>query len=114
MVAGSNHFTKTEMLANYARSKGVPMPKLAVLFSGLLIFFGGLWVVTGFYIQIGIVELVLFLVPVSFKMHDFWNDTDPNQKMMNMTHFMKNMALIGAALMLLQIPESSWALPFFG
>ena len=105
ILSGINHFTHTDMLAGYAASKHVPMPKLAVLFSGLLIFLGGLWILTGYFVQIGVLELALFLVPVSFKVHDFWNDTDPNQKMMNRVHFMKNMALLGAALMFLQIPN---------
>lgn len=109
MMMGLRHFTNLDALSGYASSKKVPMPKLAVVLSGLLIFLGGLWVLTGTLVKIGVLELVLFLVPVSFIMHDFWNDTDPMQKMSNEINFMKNMALLGAALMLLSIPPSnSW------
>ncbi len=101
-----NHFMNVNALSGYAASKKVPMPKLAVLFSGLLIFLGGLWVVTGIFVQVGVIELAAFLIPVSFMMHDYWNDTDMMTKMGNRTNFMKNMALLGAALMLLQIPAN--------
>ena len=48
--------------------------------------------------------IAIFLVIVSFKMHAYWTDADPNAKMVNMQHFLKNMALLGAALMFLAIP----------
>lgn len=103
-----NHFKKTEMLTNYAQSKNVPMPKMAVLFSGLLLLVGGLGILLGIYVEWAVFALVIFLITISFKMHDFWNDTDPNMKMSNQTNFMKNMALMGGALMLLSIPMP-WA-----
>lgn len=116
MMNGINHFMNVDALAGYAASKKVPMPKVAVLFTGLLLFLGGLWVATGAYVEIGVFELALFLIPTSFIMHDFWNDTDPMQKMINKTNFMKNMALLGAAFMLLQIPVNPallWGWKFF-
>lgn len=105
MFSGYNHLAHFNTMAGYAASKHVPMPKIMVMISGLLIFLGGLWILTGYFVQIGVLELALFLIPVTFKMHDFWNDTDPNQKMSNRVNFMKNMALLGAALMFLQIPN---------
>ena len=90
------------------------MPKLAVLFSGVLIVLGGLWILTGYLVDLGVWEIVIFLVLVSFKMHDYWNDTDPMQKMSSKTNFMKNMALLGAALMILQILMANWGWTLFG
>jgi hypothetical protein len=37
-------------------------------------------------------------------MHNFWKDEDPQMKMADRINFMKNMALLGALLMLLAIP----------
>ena len=104
IVQSMNHFMNTQGLADYASSKKVPMPKLAVIFSGILIFLGGLWVLTGAYAKVGLYEIMIFLLPVTFVMHNFWSDTDPGQKMVNKIQFMKNMALLGATLMMLQIP----------
>jgi hypothetical protein len=42
-------------------------------------------------------------------MHNFWAVNDPTQKMMERIQFMKDMALLGSALMYLAIPEA-WAL----
>src|SRR3989344_4850437 len=89
VLSGWNHFSKTEMLTSYAGSKGVPIPNTAVLFSGLLIFLGGLSVLTGIMAPLGLWLIIVFLIPVSFKMHDFWKDTDPMQKMSNQVNFMK-------------------------
>ncbi len=105
VFSGINHFAKNEALAGYAASKKVPVPKLAVYLSGLLILLGGLGILLGIYIKISILYIVIFLVVVSFMMHNFWSTTDPMSKMMDMTQFMKNMALLGAALLLLSIPE---------
>ena len=110
MMAG-NHFMKTEMLTGYAASKGIKSPKLAVYGSGLLLLVGGLGILAGTYVEWAILALVLFLVPTSFKMHAFWHEMDPNMKMSDMVNFLKNMALVGAALMMLSIPMP-WNLPF--
>ncbi len=100
-----NHLTKSGMMAGYAASKGVPSPKLAVLGSGVLLLIGGAGILLGVYIPLAVLALVVFLIPVSFKMHAYWNDTDPNTKMGNRVNFMKNMALLGASLAFLFIPE---------
>ena len=104
LMSAWNHFAKHGMLAAYTESKGVPMSGLMVYVSGLLILFGGAGILLGVYVGWAVAALVLFLLPVSFMMHNFWKDTDPNMKMSNMVNFTKNMALIGAALMFLAIP----------
>lgn len=98
-------------LVGYAASKGVPSPKFAVTGTGILLLVGGLSIITGFQPLVGIVALVLFLAPVSFQMHNFWKIDDPQAKMGEMTNFMKNMALLGAALIFLAI-QTPWPLSF--
>lgn len=99
------HLTKTGGLAGYAASKGMPWPKAAVIASGLLLLAGGLGVLFGVYVDFAILALALFLIPVTFKMHNFWADTDPNVKMSNKVNFLKNLALLGGALALAGVPE---------
>lgn len=103
----SNHFMQLEMMSGYAGSKGVPAPKLAVIVSGLLLLVGGLSILTGFQPLVGVIALVLFFLPVTFLMHNFWSLDDPQMKMMEMVNFTKNMALMGSALMFLVVP-SPW------
>lgn len=103
--AGLNHFTKLEMSAGHAASKGVPAPKLAVLGSGALLVIGGVSMLIGFQPLIGIAAIVLFLVGVTPVMHDFWSYADPQARMNDMIHFTKNVGLLGSALMFLAIPR---------
>lgn len=101
---GVNHFMNLSSLAGYAASRNVPMPQIAVALTGLLLVLGGLSVISGLYPRVGLMLLILFLVPTSLMMHPFWTMTDPQQRMMEMTQFMKNAALTGAALGLLAVP----------
>ncbi len=101
---GINHFQRLTMMSNYAKSKGVPLPSLAVALTGILLVLGGLSILLGAFPIVGIILLALFLIPTSFMMHNFWTITDPQMKMGEMINFMKNMALLGALFMFLAIP----------
>ena len=105
---GLNHLMNLEMMSGYASTKGTPAPKAAVAGSGVVLLVGGLSVVLGVVPVIGLVLIVVFLLPVSFVMHDFWAVPE-EQKMDQQIHFMKNIALAGAALALLY-GASSWPL----
>ena len=104
---GLNHLINLKMLAGYAAMKGVPAPQVAVLVSGLMILVGGAMVVLGWKVRLGAWLIVLFLVPVTFKMHAFWAETG-DLRMIDMISFAKNMGLLGAALMIM-LP-TSWPL----
>lgn len=102
---GINHFVNLEGMAGYAMSKGVPMPSFMVAASGVLLLLGGLSILLGFWTRIGAWLLVLFLVPTSFLMHNFWAIPDAQAAAGEMVQFMKNMALTGAALMVASVPR---------
>jgi uncharacterized membrane protein YphA (DoxX/SURF4 family) len=105
VIAGVNHFQHLEMMSGYAGFKGVPAPKPAVIASGLLILAGGISIVLGLWPTLGVVCIVLFLVPVTLMMHTFWSDTDAQMKLNNQVNFQKNVALLGAALAFLFVPQ---------
>src|SRR5688572_5511835 len=84
----------------HAAGKGVPMAELLVPFAGFLSLIGGISVAIGFKARWGAAMLVLFLVPVTFMMHDFWNVADPQMAAMQRIMFMKNVSMMGAALMI--------------
>lgn len=99
-----NHFTQVNMLSGYAQSKGVPAPKVAVLGTGLLLLIGGLSILLGYQPIVGVAAIVIFFLGVTPMMHNFWAIEDQQMKTMEMVNFMKNMALMGSALMFLLIP----------
>lgn len=104
-----NHFTKSAALVGYATSKGVPQPRLAVFLSGVLLAFGGVGVMAGIWEKYALVALAVFLVVVSFKMHNYWSgNAEPGEKNADMVNFTKNMALLGAVLMLFITTQYDW------
>ncbi|MBI4544679.1 MAG: DoxX family membrane protein [Gemmatimonadetes bacterium] len=94
----------TDMMTDYSRMKGVPAPRLAVYLTGLLLLVGGLTILLGYEPEWGVAALALFFLGVTFKMHDFWNQ-EGEARMYQMLFFMRNVALLGASLMLLALPE---------
>lgn len=108
---GINHLALSSgQLTEYARSRGTPAPRAAVLLSGALLLAGGLSVLLGWEPRWGVLLLTLFLVPVSFQMHRFWRE-EGEEAQNDMVHFMKNMALLGALWMMLIIPQPwPWSL----
>lgn len=94
------HFAHTEQLAEYAGSRGVPVPRAAVIASGILAAPGALMVLLGVWADLGSLLLFVFLVLVAVLMHAFWKETDPQTKNAETIQFNKDIALAGAALML--------------
>ena len=68
---GINHLRNISSMTGYAASKGVPFPKAAIIGTGILLLLGGLGIVLGFYVRISCLLLLLFLIPVTFKMDQF-------------------------------------------
>lgn len=95
------HFFGTKGMAGFAASKGVPMPKLAVVVSGILLLLGGVGIITGFAVKIALLCLVVFFIFVTPAMHAFWKDTDPMVKMNNKIQFTKNIAILGAIIIMI-------------
>ncbi len=104
LMSGLNHLKNPGGMLGYAAAKGVPYPKLAVLGTGALLLAGGIGVIFGVYPTVSLLLILLFLLPTSFIMHAFWQETDKNLKMNEKINFLKNLALAGAALMLLSLP----------
>lgn len=100
---GYGHLKNLAGTAAYASSKNVPMPKVAVSVTGLLLLFGGVSILTGYFLELGLLALVVFLVPTTFMMHNFWKEADPMAKMNAKIGFTKNMALVGAILMIMSL-----------
>ena len=84
-----------------AAAHGVPFAVVLVPLSGILALVGGLSVLLGYRARFGAFMLLLFLVPVTLVMHKFWGLSDPQMAMMQRANFMKNLSLIGGALVLM-------------
>src|SRR5262245_37472782 len=111
VLGGLNHFQHLAMMSGFTASKGVPAAKAGVMTSGTLIIVGGLCVIFGWHVRFGLACIVLFLVPVTYLMHNYWVEADMMQRINQRVNFQKNVALLGAALMMLMIPRP-WVFGF--
>jgi putative oxidoreductase len=98
LMAAPNHFSKGTI--EYAANHGVPLASIAVPMSGVVALLGGLSILFGYKARIGAWFLVLFLVPVTVMMHNFWAVADPMLAMTQRIMFMKNLSILGAALLI--------------
>jgi putative oxidoreductase len=95
--ASFGHFSSQTIA--YAAHQGVPLAGIAVPISGILALAGGLSILFGYHARIGAWLLVVFLVPVTVMMHNFWAVPDPMMARMQQVMFMKNVSMLGAALL---------------
>jgi len=98
VAASPRHFS-SEGIA-HAAALGIPLANFLVPISGALALAGGLSVATGFYARWGAWALVLFLVPVTLGMHQFWNVSDAGERHIQLAMFAKNLSMLGGALCL--------------
>jgi len=108
IMSGVNHLTNRKGMTMYAQSKGVPAPGALVTLTGVVILAAGVMVALGWHRFIAAGLLVIFLVPTAFMMHAFWKETDPMAKAGEMAHFLKDLALAGAALFMACYAGYSW------
>jgi putative oxidoreductase len=98
LLAAPGHF-KQETI-QYAASAGVPAANLLVPASGILAFVGGALILLGWHARIGALLLIAFLLPVTLTMHAFWSVADPAMHQLQQGMFMKNLGLMGGALLI--------------
>lgn len=100
LMAGFGHYSKQTI--GYAASQGVPMASILVPLSGVLALAGALSILLGYRAKLGAWLIALFLIPVTFAMHKFWAVSDPMMMQMQMAMFMKNLSILGGALLITQ------------
>ena len=98
ILSGFHHFSQGSM--DYAANAGVPMASLLVPLSGLICLLGGLSILFGYRAKIGAWLIVLFLVPTTLIMHRCWGLDDLHATMIQRIMFMKNLSMLGGALLI--------------
>jgi len=108
LMAGPSHFNPA--MVGYAQSAGVPFAPFLVPASGVLAFLGGLSLLLGFRARVGAALLVAFLIPVTLSMHAFWAVKDPMMAQIQLAMFMKNLGLLGGALLVAHFGAGPYSL----
>lgn len=99
LMSGFTHFSSQTI--GFAASQGVPLASLLVPLSGVIAFAGGLSILLGYRAKLGAWLIVIFLIGVT-PMHKFWGISDPMMQQMQMVMFMKNLTMLGGALLISQ------------
>ncbi len=101
VMAGLAHFSHQEIA--YATAQGVPLAPIAVPLSGIIALAGGLSILLGYRAKLGAWLIVLFLLPVTLMLHNFWAVSDPVLHQIQLAMFMKNVSMLGGALLITQL-----------
>ena len=65
----------------------------------ILLLLGGTLVLLGYRTSFGIVLLLMYWIPLTFIIHSFWNDPEPERRLQAIL-FMKNIAIMGGMLIM--------------
>jgi putative oxidoreductase len=83
----------------YAATKGLPLAGVAIGCAAAVEILGGLAVLVGFKVRIAAWLLFLYLIPTTLVFHNFWT-LGGFERQDNMSHFLKNLAIMGGLLLL--------------
>ncbi len=78
------------------------MASIGVPLMGVISLVGSLSILLGYRAKIGAWLIALFLLIVTPMMHKFWGVADPNMAQVQMIMFMKNLSMLGGALLVTQ------------
>ena len=95
--------------AGYMASKGLPMPQVLLVLTILIELGGGLMIAIGYKARWVALAFFLWLIPVTFVFHPFWG-IDAAQVQNQMNHFMKNVSIMGAMLLLFAFGPGAYSL----
>ncbi|SFS68900.1 DoxX family protein [Halostagnicola kamekurae] len=84
-----------------AREKGVPVPDLLVPFVTGMLFVANLGILLWKFPRASAGAVIVFFLGTTPSIHDFWT-MEGEQRQANKINFLKNMALLGGAIMLLE------------
>lgn len=99
LIFGFGKIGGFEGTGGYIASKGLPMPQVVAVLTILVEVGGGLALVFGFYTRWAALALALFTLLAALIFHNFWAVPEA-QVMMQKTHFMKNLSMVGGMLVL--------------
>ena len=91
----------------YAESNGAPAPEVSVPGVSVSLLLGSVGVALWRLPAVAAAAVAGFFVGVTPVMHDFWSEDDPEQRQQQRIHFLKNAALLGAALAFLRVGRRS-------
>lgn len=84
----------------YFSSLKIPLPEFSALGSSITSILGGIGIIFHAYSLYGSILIILLLFPETYMGHRFWTIKNKKEKNNQMQHFMKNISLIGGAIII--------------
>jgi uncharacterized membrane protein YphA (DoxX/SURF4 family) len=103
IASALNKITDWQHPSQMMAERGLPAVGALLSVAVALELIGGVSVLLGLYARLGALLLLLFLVPVSLVMHDFWTIGEGPERMAQMINFMKNVSIAGGVTMVLAL-----------
>ena len=107
LLSSIDHFDGHDLA--YATAAHVPLARIAVPIAGVMILLGGLSILFGYKAKLGALLIIIFLIPVTPMMHNFWAVTDPRMHEVHEVNFLKNLAMLGTAFLITQFGAGPWS-----
>jgi putative oxidoreductase len=101
LLMGASHLIHFREHAGFIGRKGVPLARAATLLTILMMIGGGMLTMFNWHRAFGAALLFGIIFPAPFFLHHFWNETDSYSRLSEFAHFIKDLSLAGAALLLL-------------
>lgn len=108
VILGGSYIKSSARLSRREGLRSLPYPRILVYVCALLAILGGIGIIIGSHMNLALAAIILMLVFTSLRLHDYWNADTPEAIAIEMSLFLKNIALLGAALMMYSI-LSPWA-----
>ena len=101
LAMGTSHLVNFREHAAFLNRKKVPLAKAATALTIVMMVSGGVLVLFDWHRWIGAGLLFGIIFPAPFFLHHFWNETESYSRLSEFAHFIKDLSLAGAALLLL-------------
>lgn len=100
LFQGISNLGQLDRLTVRAREKGLPATKILTGVGMVWLIIGTLFLLFSFQKLIGGLMVASFLIFTGSTIHNFWAVNDPATRKQDLLHFLKNLSLAGAALVI--------------
>ncbi|HEX6632396.1 MAG TPA: DoxX family protein [Usitatibacter sp.] len=109
VISGYGKIGGFDGVAGYIGSKGLPFPQVLASLTILLELGGGLLLMLGYKTRWVALLFFLWLIPTTLIFHAFWG-LEPKAAQQMQIHFMKNMSIMGAMLLLVAYGPGAYSI----
>jgi putative oxidoreductase len=102
IYGGWSTFVKPDGRATKVEQAGIPMARQATILNGAAMTLGGFALALDIAPKLASLVLLGTLIPTTYVGHAFWQEDVPANRAGQKVHFLKNLAMIGGLLVVLQ------------